>query len=207
MQLNRRDLIAAGIASAASGLLQGYGSAEAAPVKMPLPAYPQVDDASAASLARRGHPGLPYPLVADTSAASPELVAFFTSYFTQKSLHNVDRTMAHFSRDLVTYTDATLGWETLGFDAMRAVFAQFMPTWPASGLSYPTRILGDMKSALVAFTDTPELFGGELRIIGTIDFKDGRYWRLVDFWDGRGWANSFNLPKLPLDVYREEAVG
>jgi len=49
-----------------------------------------------------------------------------------------------------------------------------MPKSPQSGLSYPTRILGDTRSALAAFTDMPELFGGELRILGAADFADGK---------------------------------
>lgn len=58
-----------------------------------------------------------------------------------------------------------------------------MPNWPATALSYPTRILGGTGSALVAFTDMPELFGGELRLLGALDFKDGKIVRWVDYWD------------------------
>jgi hypothetical protein len=31
--------------------------------------------------------------------------------------------------------------------------------------------------------DTPELFGGELRILAAIDFRDGKIVRWVDYWD------------------------
>ena len=62
---------------------------------------------------------------------------------------------------------------------------QYMPKWPATGLSYPTRILGDERSALVAFTDTPALFGAEIRSLAAIDIKDGKIVRWVDYWDGR----------------------
>ena len=78
--------------------------------------------------------------------------------------------MKHFSPHLVTYTDATLGWPLDGFDAVKNIFLQYKPK---TGLSYPTRIIGGANSAVVAFTDTPELFGGELRILGAVDFKDG----------------------------------
>jgi hypothetical protein len=47
---------------------------------------------------------------------------------------------------------------------MTEIFEQFMPKWPPTGLSHPTRVSGDMHPAVVAFTDTPELFGGEIRI-------------------------------------------
>jgi hypothetical protein len=46
---------------------------------------------------------------------------------------------------------------------MTDIFEMYMPKWPPTGLSYPTRISGDFHSALIAFTDTPELFGGEIR--------------------------------------------
>ena len=55
----------------------------------------------------------------------------------------------------------------------------------AAALSYPTRILGDERSAIVAFTDTPELFGAEIRSLAAVDIKDGKIVRWVDYWDGR----------------------
>ncbi|MGC1643866.1 MAG: hypothetical protein WA781_25050 [Pseudolabrys sp.] len=65
------------------------------------------------------------------------------------------------------------------------IFEMYMPKWPSTGLSYLTRITGDTHSALVAFTDTPELFGGEIRILAAVDFKDGKVVRWIDYWDGR----------------------
>ena len=59
-----------------------------------------------------GHTEELYPQIADTSQAAPETAAFFTSYFTAKSRHDPAKTMAHFSPDLITYTDATLGWDS-----------------------------------------------------------------------------------------------
>ena len=126
-----------------------------------------------------------YPQIADSSHAAPETAAFFTSYFTAKSRHDAAKTMAHFSPDLITYTDATLGWDLGGFDGVKKIFDLYMPKWPASGKSYPTEILGGPGSALVSFTDTPELFGGELRIVGAIDLKNGKIVRWVDYWDSR----------------------
>jgi hypothetical protein len=126
-----------------------------------------------------------YPQIADVSHASPETAAFFASFFTAKSRHDVTGTMSHFSPHLVTYTDATLGWNLGGFDAVKQIFATYMPKWAASGKSYPTQILGGPQSALVSFTDTPELFGAELRIFGALDLKDGKIVRWVDYWDSR----------------------
>ena len=91
--------------------------------------------------------------------------------------------MAHFSPDVATYTESILGWPIDGFAAIEQAFAQHMPTWPGNALSYPTRILGGTGSALVAFADMPELFGGELRMLGALDFKDGKIVRWVDYWD------------------------
>src|SRR5439155_3425564 len=81
--------------------------------------------------------------------------------------------------------DATLGWPCYTYDALKDAFVRYMPKWPPSGLSYPTLVLGDEHSALVAFTDTPELFGGEIRILAAIDIMDGKIIRWIDYWDGR----------------------
>ena len=129
-----------------------------------------------------------YPDVIDTSHATPEVAAFFKSYFTAKSEHKPVAATGHFSEAHLTYIDATLGWRFYNKKAMTDIFELFMPKWPPTGLSYPTRISGDTHSALIAFTDTPELFGGEIRILAAVDFKDGKVVRWVDYWDGRSFG-------------------
>jgi ketosteroid isomerase-like protein len=143
----------------------------------------------------------------DLSGASPELAAFMMAFFDAKSRRDLDATMAFFSPDLVTYVDATLGWDLAGRDALKGVYAQYMPNWPETARSSPTRIVGDLQGgAFVAFTDTPELFGGELRLLGAIDFKDGRILRWIDHWDSRGWPNAYGIAKAPLADYRESGL-
>jgi len=129
-----------------------------------------------------------YPEVVNTSHATPQVAAFFKSYFTAKSEHKPVPTTDHFSEAHLTYIDAALGWPFYNKKGMTEIFEQFMPKWPPSGLSYPTRISGDMHSAVVAFTDTPELFGGEIRILAAIDLKDGKIVRWIDYWDGRSFG-------------------
>jgi hypothetical protein len=139
-----------------------------------------------------------YPEVIVTSHATPEVAAFFKSYFTAKSQHKPAATTDHFSEAHLTYIDAALGWPFYSKKGMTDLFEQYMPKWPPTGLSYPTRISGDTHSALVAFTDTPELFGGEIRILAAIDFKDGKIVRWIDYWDGRSFgaeaAAKFRTP-------------
>lgn len=149
---------------------------------------------------------LPYPRVADTSAASPDLVNFLYAFFAAKTRANVDETMSFFSSRLVTYTDATLGLDAPGWAILKAFFAQYMPNWPATAKSYPTRILGDMRSAVVVFTDTKELFGGEIHGVGALDLEDGKVVRWVDYWDSRGWPNTFNLQKQTLQNWHQNAL-
>jgi ketosteroid isomerase-like protein len=161
-----------------------------------------------ASASPGANTALPYPQIADTSAATPELVAFMQAFFRAKTNRDVDQTMSFFAPDLVTYIDSTLGWDLSGFDTLKAVFAKYMPNWPVTAASYPTRIMGDMQSALIAFTDTSELFGGELRILGAIDFKNGKIVRWVDYWDARAWPNLYKIEKSPpLQNFKEKAVG
>lgn len=183
---SRRRLMAAGAAGLLGSLVQGCGgaSAQSAPAS------------------------LPYPDIADTSGASPELADFMKAFFSAKTRHNVDETMSFFAPDMVTYIDASIGWDLVGFSAVKATYQQFMPTWPASAKSYPTRILGDMSGgAVVAFTDTPELFGGELRVLGTIDFKNGKIVRWVDTWDFNAYDNLFGLTKTQVADFHQAAVG
>ena len=125
------------------------------------------------------------PEIVDVTHATKDSAAFFHSFFTAKSRHDVDASMNHFSSSTLTYIDATLGWAFYTPGALRDVWMQYMPKWPATGLSYPIRILGDERSALVVFTDTPELFGAEIRTLAAIDIKDGKIVRWVDYWDGR----------------------
>jgi ketosteroid isomerase-like protein len=134
-----------------------------------------------------------------------ETKAFFNSYYTAKSNRDLAGTMAHFSKDGMTYIDAILGWPLYSWDQLNGLFTNIMPKWPASARSYPTRVLGDMHSAVIAFTDTPELFGGEIRIYSAVDFKDGKIVRQIDYWDGRNFgvalANKMRTPpdKFPTD--------
>jgi hypothetical protein len=129
-----------------------------------------------------------YPEGVNTSHATPEAAAFFKSYFTAKSEHKPVPTTDHFSEAHLTYIDAALGWPFYSKKGMTDLFETYMPKWPPTGLSYPTRISGDTHSALVAFTDTPELFGSEIRILAAIDFKDGKIVRWIDYWDGRSFG-------------------
>lgn len=143
-----------------------------------------------------------YPDVVNTSHATPEAAAFFKSYFTAKSEHKPVPTTDHFSEAHLTYIDAALGWPFYNKKGMTDIFEQYMPKWPATGLSYPTRISGDTHSALVAFTDTPELFGGEIRILAAIDFKDGKVVRWIDYWDGRSFgAETAAKMRTPPDKF------
>lgn len=153
-----------------------------------------------------------FPEIADASHATVQATAFFHSFFTAKSRHDVDATMDHFSRTTLTYMDATLGWAFYTHEALTSVFAQYMPKWPPAGLSYPTRILGDEHSALVAFTNTPELFGGEIRVFAAVDITGGKIVRWIDYYDGRHFGAQLAATlrtaadKFPTDFKESQAV-
>jgi ketosteroid isomerase-like protein len=77
-----------------------------------------------------------------------------------------------------------------------------MPQWPAGAKSYPTRILGDMASAVVFVTDTPELFGEEIRTISIVDLEEDKIVRWVDYWDGRAFgAERTRSMRVPAGAY------
>src|SRR5215467_9755735 len=125
-------------------------------------------------------------------AAGPDApaaaAAFFGSFFTAKTSRDIEATHAHFHPAKTAYFDATLGWALASNAEVRKMWEQYMPQWPAGAKSYPTRILGDMTSAVLLVTDTPELFGGEIRTITIADLEDGKIVRLVDYLAGRGFG-------------------
>ena len=119
-----------------------------------------------------------------------ELTSLFDEFFATKSSRDVEGTMAFFSPGLATYTDATLGWDLDSHAALKSAFEQFMPGWQPPGRSYATRILANESSALLHMVDTPELFGGELRILAAVDLEDGKIVRWVDYWDSSSYDSG-----------------
>ena len=146
--------------------------------------------------------GAAYPDIADVSHTTAQADGFFRSYFTAKTSKDIESTHAHFHPAKTAYFDATLGWALPTNGDVRTMWEQYMPQWPAGAKSYPTQILGDMTSAVVFTTDTPELFGGEIRTISIADLQDGKIVRLVDYWDGRGFgAQLAGSLRVPADAY------
>jgi ketosteroid isomerase-like protein len=112
---------------------------------------------------------------------------------------------------MATYVDATLGWDLPGWEPLKAIFTQYMPNWGPPARSYATKILAGESSALVHMVDTPELFGGELRILGAIDFADGKIVRWVDYWDSSSYDDGlyarFRTPDDSFPAEFREADG
>ncbi|MFI8004713.1 hypothetical protein [Streptomyces sp. NPDC086010] len=139
----------------------------------------------------------------DFSHATPVVAERLVRFFRHKSAQDLEGTMALFARRPCTYIDATLGWDLGSWSELHVFFAQYMPGWPKGSASYPVRILGDLRSAVVFFTDTPGLFGsGEIRLAGAVDFERGLIARQVDYWDGRhfGVGELADL-QLPADRF------
>ncbi|RQU32795.1 hypothetical protein DF142_31630 [Burkholderia cenocepacia] len=123
----------------------------------------------------------------DVSRADPSAAALFKKCFDGKNSHQVANFLSSFSKNMVAYSDATLGWKIPGWQALHDLLEQYMPDW-GNGVSYPTRILAGATSALVAVTDTPELFGGEIHALACVDFHDGEIVRWIDYWDSASFA-------------------
>jgi hypothetical protein len=88
---------------------------------------------------------------------------------------------------------------------LKEVWAQYMPTW-GEGRSYPTRILGEVHSGtgsiMLEFTDTPELFGADMRVLGAVDVVHGKITRWADYWasaayDGKRYEKMKRPPVDP----------
>jgi hypothetical protein len=133
-----------------------------------------------------------------TSPLAGELERFFDT----KTACDVEGTMAYFSPDLASYIDATLGWDLDSYATLEAVFEQYMPRWAPPARSYATKILSNETSALVHMVDTPELFGGELRILAAIDFDDDKIVRWVDYWDSSSFdGDLYAQLRTPADTF------
>jgi hypothetical protein len=134
-------------------------------------------------------------------AESP-LAATLETFLETKTAHDLEGTMAYFSPNLVPYIDVTLGWAFDGYEVLRGVCAEAMPTWAPPVRSYTTGVLSNKASALVHMVDTPELFGGELRILAAVDFADGRFVRWVDYWDASSFdGDLYTQFRTPEDVF------
>ena len=116
-----------------------------------------------------------------------ELHAVLEKFFETKTACDVEGTMAYFAPDLASYIDATLGWDFDSHSELKAVFEQYMPGWAPPARSYASKILAGEDSALVHMVDTPELFGGELRILAAVDFRAGKLVRWDGYWDGSAY--------------------
>ena len=125
----------------------------------------------------------------DTSHATPEVARLVTALYRDKTARDIDLLMTHFSQDQLVYSDATVGVRFEGWAAMKTFFTSFLPRGKTAAVSYPTRIIGDEHSAMVLFTDSPQYFGGEVRIIASIDLRGGKVIREVDYWDGRHFGS------------------
>jgi ketosteroid isomerase-like protein len=135
-------------------------------------------------------------------APASRLQPMLGKFFETKTAADVEGTMAYFAPDMVAYIDATLGWDFGSHAALKAVFEQYMPTWAPPARSYATKILAGQDSALVHMVDTPELFGGELRILAAVDFTDGKIVRWVDYWDSTGYDTSlYNQFRTPASSF------
>lgn len=133
---------------------------------------------------------------ADVSRAHPAAVDLLQQCFDGKNSHEVPHFLASFSKNMAAYSDATLGWKVPGWQPLHDLLLQYMPHW-GIGVSYPTRILAGPTSAMVAVTDTPELFGGEIHALACVDFRDGQSVKLAAVLKGQA-------PDTLLDSYEAE---
>jgi hypothetical protein len=151
----------------------------------------------------------------DTRHANAEAAEFFVRFFTAKRAQDVDTTMSFISADLSMYVDATLGWELQGCDATQEIGMQSISSRRTTR-SYPTRLLGDIcdgnGSVMLAFNETGERVGDELRVLGAIDIKQGRIFRWANYWDSASVDGGLyaglkrSPPSIPHALGAKEAI-
>ena len=133
---------------------------------------------------------------------APPPASELDAFFATKTACDIEGTMSFFAPDMASYIDATLGWDFDSYEALKAVFTQYMPNWAPPARSYATKILPGETSALVHMVDTPELFGGELRILAAVDFADGKIVRWIDYWDSSAFDEGLYAQfRTPADSF------
>lgn len=160
----------------------------------------QAGTASAATTWHGTNP--PYPQgVTDNSHASRRVAEIFRGFYTAKSEHNAAKLMTYFSKTNAYYIDAPTGSVWPSWDALNNFFTPLFPQLPADAISYPLRIVGDERSAMVEFEDVPQLFGFEVRMLSSVTFdRHQKIIRWVDYWDGRSALQQNAItPSYPTD--------
>ncbi len=188
-EASRRTMLRAGAVAGGAAALGAVGLAGAG--------------SAAAATRHGGHGKLPYPDVADTTHATTGVARIVKGFFAAKSLHHAADMVAFFAPapDPVIYIDAGLGLTWPSQAALLAVWssASFADA-PPNGLSYPLRIIGDERSAVIEFVDTPPLLGSEFRFLSSLTFdRHGKIVRWIDYWDGR--SSLVDLPIGTLGPY------
>ena len=130
------------------------------------------------------------------------------AFFETKTSCDVDGTMAYFAPELADlhrrHPRLGLRQPRRAAGGVRAVHAEL----GAAGAVVRDPMLANETSALVHMVDTPELFGGELRVLAAIDLVDGRIVRWVDYWDASAFDPDlyaqFRTPdeQFPTDLTR-----
>lgn len=180
---SRRTMLRAGAAVGVAAAAGGTG------VLRPGTASAASAASAASSVAGAAPAGatLPYPPgVTDTSHCTARAAEIFRGFYTAKSEHDAAKLMTYFSKTDAYYIDASSGGIWPSWQALNDLFTPFFASGlPADAISYPLRIVGDERSAMVEFEDTPELFGSELRILGSVTFDTTqKIIRWIDYWDG-----------------------
>lgn len=143
---------------------------------------------------------LPYPDVTDTSHATDRVADMFEGFFSAKSLHHAADMVSFFAPAPrpVLYIDAGLGFSWPSQASLLQVWSgAAFANGPPTALSYPLRVIGDSRSALVEFVDTPDLLGNEFRFLSSITFDEtGKIIRWIDYWDGRS-----SLTRIPIGAF------
>ncbi|MFB4301845.1 hypothetical protein [Actinomadura sp. NTSP31] len=148
----------------------------------------------------------------DASHATRKVADLVVKMFQAKAARDLDGFLSYFSKRRLTYVDPIWGGQWRTWDELYAAIGAIMPGWGPNADAYPIKIIGDSRSAMLLFYDSPELFGHEIRSMAPLDFQGGKVIRQVDYWDGRHFTiqatKDFRLPpeQFPRE-FGERATG
>ena len=97
-------------------------------------------------------------------------------FFETKTACDVDGTMAYFAPEMAADIDATLGRDFDSYEALQAVFEQYMPSWAPPAGSYASKILAGDDSSLVLRSEIANGRGRGRRpaAFSAHDYRQGR---------------------------------
>jgi hypothetical protein len=118
------------------------------------------------------------------NAEARDLIARFLA---AKSGGDLEGALVCVSPDAPVFADVTLGWELTGRESLRDAWGRHIPSWGPGPFSLEC-VLGEIRSGwgsvMLLMTSTLPAFRAHMKVTSSVDVRNGKITRWVDYWDG-----------------------